>query len=191
MHANRSVSEGKPPEDRDAPLSYTMEGTRLPPPPAAIPFFWWPGWNSVQAVNKYQEEVGGALRGGDPGIRLLEPSGTSPRYFGMTAKEEPEITVVPLYHIFGSEELSALGPAIAQRCPKPYLAAGPMTFGVHTADPGAMLRIEIGGRMLTLPVILDPAMPKGVAGLPVGLSGLEYFELPAPARVIMQLQNAE
>jgi NADH-quinone oxidoreductase subunit G len=189
MNANRSVSEGKPPEDRDAPLSYTMEGTRLPPPPAAIPFFWWPGWNSVQSVAKYQEDVGGPLRGGDPGIRLLEPASKEPLYFNNVMHEESEITVVPLHHIFGSEELSALGPAVAERCPQPYLTAGPVTFGIHTA--GAMLRIAIGGRMLTLPVVVDPAMPKGVAGLPVGLRGMEYFELPAPASVIMQLQNAE
>jgi NADH-quinone oxidoreductase subunit G len=191
MYANRSVSEGKPPEDRDAPLSYTMEGTRLPPPPAAIPFFWWPGWNSVQAVTKYQEEAGGPLRGGDPGIRLLEPLGKAPLYYSAPTHEESEIIVVPLYHIFGSEELSALGPAIAERCPEPYLAAGPMTFGVHTADPGARIRIQIHGRMLTLPLVVDRAMPKGVAGLPVGLPGMEYFELPASANVIMQLQNTE
>ena len=191
MHADKSVSEPKPPEDRDAPMSYTMEGTRLPPPPATIPFYWWPGWNSVQAVNKYQEEVGGPLRDGDPGIRLLEPTDKAPTYFTREAHEEPEVVAVPLYHIFGSEELSVLGPSVAQRCPQPYLAAGPTTFGVHTTDPGAMLRIEIDGRTLTLPVVVDPAMPKGVAGIPKGLKGMEYFELPSPARLIMQLQNAE
>lgn len=191
MSANRSVSEGKPPEDRDAPLSYTMEGTRLPPPSVAIPFFWWPGWNSVQSVAKYQDEVGGPLRGGDPGIRLLEPTSKAPLYFSVSAQKPPEVIIVPLHHIFGSEELSVLAPAIAERCPKPYLAAGPMTFGMHTADHGAVMRLEIHGRMLTLPVVVDPAMPKGVAGLPVGLPGMEYFELPASASVIMQLQNAE
>src|SRR5690606_13316089 len=191
MSANRSVSEGKPPEDRDAPLSYTMEGTRLPPPSVAIPFFWWPGWNSVQSVAKYQDEVGGPLRGGDPGIRLLEPTSKAPLYFSVSAQKPPEVIIVPLHHIFGSEELSVLAPAIAERCPKPYLAAGPMTFGMHIAVHGAVMSVEIHGRMLTLPVGVDPAMPKGVAGLPVGLPGMEYFELPASASVIMQLQNAE
>ena len=28
---------------------------------------WAPGWNSVQAITKFQEEIGGPLRGGDPG----------------------------------------------------------------------------------------------------------------------------
>src|SRR5690606_19375260 len=72
MHAAVNVSEQKPPVDQDSPLSYTMEGSRLQPPPSAVPFYWAPGWNSIQAVNKYQQEVGGPLKGGDPGIKLLE-----------------------------------------------------------------------------------------------------------------------
>ena len=60
----------------------TMEGYYGPMPSSLIPYFWAPAWNSVRAVNKFQDEVGGPLRGGDPGIRLIEPtSGTAPRYF--------------------------------------------------------------------------------------------------------------
>ncbi len=71
MLANVNVSEPKPPEDPDSSLSYTMEGFRGLPPSTMIPFFWSPGWNSVQSINKYQQEIGGPLHGGDPGIRLL------------------------------------------------------------------------------------------------------------------------
>ena len=55
-----------------------MEGTPGQPPGALQPFFWSPGWNSIQAVNKFQSEIGDAIRGGDPGVRLFEPlqSGT-------------------------------------------------------------------------------------------------------------------
>ena len=51
-----------------------MEGYQGQPPAPLIPRFWAPGWNSVQALNKFQEEVGGPLRGGDPGRRLIEPA---------------------------------------------------------------------------------------------------------------------
>jgi len=67
MLANINVSEPKPPEDEDSPLSFTMEGYRNEPPSSIIPFFWQPGWNSVQSINKYQIEIGGPLHGGDPG----------------------------------------------------------------------------------------------------------------------------
>src|SRR5688572_4045639 len=82
MQANVNVNEPKPPVDTDSSLSYTMEGFHGLPPSSMIPFFWSPGWNSVQSINKYQQEVGGPLHGGDPGIRLLlaDPS-KRPNYF--------------------------------------------------------------------------------------------------------------
>jgi NADH-quinone oxidoreductase subunit G len=75
--AHLDVHEPKPPEDPDSPLAFTMEGLRAPPPPPLIPRFWAPGWNSDQSMNKFQDEVGGGLRGGDPGVRLFEPEGGS------------------------------------------------------------------------------------------------------------------
>src|SRR6185312_14740393 len=81
IHAAATVHEPKPPEDPDSPLSYTMEGYYGPMPSALVPYFWAPSWNSVRAVNKFQDEVGGSLRGGDPGVRLIEPTGAAPRYF--------------------------------------------------------------------------------------------------------------
>ena len=116
------MHEPKPPDDPDSPFAFTMEGYHGQPPSALIPRFWAPGWNSVQAVNKFQDEVGGPLRGGDPGRRLIEPSaGTPPPYFDRVPPAfEPhadEWLSVPLHHIFGSEELSVLAPGIAERMP--------------------------------------------------------------------------
>ncbi|HYP62545.1 MAG TPA: NADH-quinone oxidoreductase subunit NuoG, partial [Acidocella sp.] len=72
MHADIDVREPKPPVSADSPFSTTMEGYYGKMPAAVLPFFWAPGWNSVQSVNKFQAEIGGALEGGDPGVRLLE-----------------------------------------------------------------------------------------------------------------------
>ena len=74
MFADKTVFEPKPPKDPDSPLAFTMEGYPGQPPSALIPRFWAPGWNSPQAMNKFQTEVGGPLRGGDPGRRLIEPA---------------------------------------------------------------------------------------------------------------------
>ena len=84
MHANVSVQEPEQPDDPDTPLAFSMEGYPGNPPPSLIPRFWAPGWNSVQALNKFQDEVGGPLRGGDPGERLIEPTqGKKLAYFKM------------------------------------------------------------------------------------------------------------
>jgi NADH-quinone oxidoreductase subunit G len=74
MHANVNIQEPEQPDDPDTPLAFSMEGYPGRPPPSLIPRFWAPGWNSVHAVNKFQDEVGGPLSGGDPGERLIEPT---------------------------------------------------------------------------------------------------------------------
>jgi NADH-quinone oxidoreductase subunit G len=119
MLANISVHEPKPPQDPDSPLSFSMEGYEGRPPAPLISRYWSPGWNSVQALNKFQQEVAGPLCGGDPGKRLIEPaSAGKPSYFGdipEAAKTEYSPSDFPHYAIFGSEELSSSAPSIVER----------------------------------------------------------------------------
>jgi NADH-quinone oxidoreductase subunit G len=183
MNAHFNVSENKPPDDNDSPLSYTMEGLRALPPSSMIPFFWSPGWNSVQSVNKYQEEVGAALRGGDPGLRLLNPSGPAGKYFAYAPEAfkalEGRLFVIPLHHIFGSEELSVQSPGVGSRAPLPYVmisAADATQFGLKEEQ---VLTFSIGPTDFSLPVKIHLDLKEGLAALPAGLSQLPYAELPA------------
>jgi len=182
MKANINVSEEKPPEDPDSPLSYTMEGLRAIPPSSMIPFFWSPGWNSVQSINKYQEEIGGSLRNGDPGLRLIEPKGNTSSYMNSIPPafkpKANEFYVVPLHHIFGSEELSSLAPGIAERSPKPYIALNEKDAGKINKTEGELLSVTIHSKEHRYPLRINVTMPEGVAGLPVGLINTEYFGLP-------------
>ncbi len=184
MNANVNVSEPKPPVDADSSLSYTMEGLRGLPPSSMIPFFWSPGWNSVQSVNKYQEEVGEALRGGNPGIRLLEPSpGNTVSYFTAVPEIflalEDHIWVVPLHHIFGSEELSSRAAAVSERVVKPYVLINQDDALKLNLSEGQLLAFDIEQQSYQLPVKLSTVMKRNVVGLPYGLLGLPYSDLPA------------
>ncbi len=188
MLANIAVSEPKPPEDPDSPLSFTMEGTSGQPPSALLPFFWTPGWNSIQAVNKFQTEIAASLEGGDPGVRLIE---SAPNDEGNYCAAIPdafqprsgEWFMVPLHHTFGSEELSNLAPAVAELAPKPYLALNESDALAVGAEAGAMVDVHLDGLLQQLPVKLEPALPSGVAGLPVGLRGAPAVNLPAWSKV--------
>lgn len=170
-HANVSVHEPPPPDDPDSALSFSMEGASVNPPPSLIPFFWAPGWNShQQALNRFQEEVAGVLKGGVPGARLIEPSGlpqsapeTVPAPF---APRAGEWLLVPLYHIFGSDELSERSPAIASLAPQPYVALGVEDAAQLAVSAGQ--EVSVAGRRL--PVKIMPELPRGVAGLPAGLA---------------------
>jgi NADH-quinone oxidoreductase subunit G len=183
MLANVTVHEPKPPDDPDSPLAFSMEGYEGQPPSPLITRFWAPGWNSVQALNKFQSEVGGPLRGGDPGRRLIEPSQVEKApYFDETPAafrpRQGEWLVTPLYHIFGSEELSALSPGVAERAPQPYLALNPDAAGALRVKEGEEVELILDSAVYRLPVRFHPALPRGVAGLPVGLRELPWAALP-------------
>ncbi|HWR73506.1 MAG TPA: NADH-quinone oxidoreductase subunit NuoG [Nitrospirota bacterium] len=119
MQADTDIHEPKPPEDHDSPLAYSMEGYEGDPPPSLISRYWAPGWNSVQALNKFQQETGGPLRGGDPGIRLFDHEHGAAKWEFFTDVPGPvnpgdATPSLPEHRIFGSDELSMLAPSIAE-----------------------------------------------------------------------------
>jgi NADH-quinone oxidoreductase subunit G len=182
--AHLDVREPKPPDDPDSPLAFSMEGSQAAPPPALLARFWAPGWNSVQSVNKFQSEVGGALRGDDPGLRLLAPGGMDEQawFRDIPPPFEPregQWLAVPLWHVFGSEELSGLAPGVAELSPQPYVAVNPGGDGKIGFGEGQPVCIGLRGRELRLPLKYDRSLPPGVAGLPAGLHGLAGIALPA------------
>ncbi|HKQ77439.1 MAG TPA: NADH-quinone oxidoreductase subunit NuoG [Blastocatellia bacterium] len=188
MLANITVHEPEPPDDPDSPLSFSMEGYEGQPPSPLITRFWAPGWNSAQALNKFQSEVGGPLRGGDPGRRLIEPAQVEkPSYFEDAPKafqsSDGKWLVAPLYHIFGSEELSVLSTGIAHRAPQPYLALNPDDAIAMRASEGDEIELDLDGAVYRLPVRFHSALPRGVAGLPVGLGELTWAALPGWGRI--------
>ncbi len=188
MNSNISVHEPKQPDDPDSPLAFSMEGYEGIPPSTLISRFWYPGWNSVQAVNKFQSEIGGPLHGGDPGRRLIEPDeNTEASYFyevPSAFRPHPErLMIVPLYHIFGSEELSILAPGIAELAPKPYLALHPDNMNRMQIQEGEETELILNGSVLHLPAKRISALPVGTAGIPCGLPGLQGVFLPALGKV--------
>ncbi len=177
MHSDKDVNVKTPSEDPDAPMSFSMEGFEGQPEPALIARYWTPGWNSVQALNKFQQEISGPLKGDVSGRRLIEPS-DSMRISHFEKKpavfraEEGKWLAVPIYHIFGSEPLSMLTPGIARMAPKPYIALN--------ADDAEKLKVSEGDSIsidgkVSLPVKILSSLPVGLAGMPVGVVNLEYF----------------
>jgi NADH-quinone oxidoreductase subunit G len=184
MHANINVSEPKPPDDPDTPMTFTMEGYRGEPPSSIIPFFWSPGWNSAQAINKYQIEVGGPLHGGDPGSRIFELNGNSEAKFftsapGKFSKKEDEWLVIPLYHIFGSDELSALSPAVKELMPECYVALNPDDASKLNLVKESKAEVNISGEKFILPVKIKIDLPEGTAAIPAGLPDSPFIQSPS------------
>ena len=86
--------------------------------------------------------------------------------------------VVPGYHIFGSEELSILSPAVAELVTKPYIAVSPEDAGSLIVDGNGLVEVAFSNISHHLPVKIAPAVPHGMAVVPMGLPGIQWNGVP-------------
>jgi NADH-quinone oxidoreductase subunit G len=191
--AQVNVHEFPPPQDADAPLAFSMEGNEEPLPPAGlIPRFWRPRWNSVQSLNKFQQEIGGILRGGNAGRRLIEPppDRTPQPYFQVPPHSVPPPgawSPTPISHVFGSEELSIHSPGIAARTPAPYVGLSPAEAAAMGCEEGARLKVTLSDKVYYLPLRLVAGLAPRTVALPVGLP-----DLPAiPEALSVKIEKSE
>ena len=179
MRANLSVHEPRATQDVDSALAFSMEGANgsmsMDRPSELLPFAWAPGWNSPQAWNKFQAEVGGEMKGGDSGEPLLVTDpGRVQNYFapGTAAPVGEGLRVVALHHIFGSDEQSARADVIRGRTPAAYVA-------LNREDAARLglqdrVRLNVGDSSTSLPLRISDALQPGLVGLPQGLAGVPF-----------------
>jgi len=177
MRANISVHEPRTSQDVDSAFSFSMEGySGSVEPRQQVPFAWSPGWNSPQAWNKFQDEVGGHLRAGDPGVRLIESSGDNLSWFSSVprafAPAQGTWQVVPFYHLFGSEENSSKAAPVQERLPHAYVALAKSEADRLGVNDGALLSLNVAGQTLRLPLRIDEELGAGLVALPAGLPGI-------------------
>ena len=170
LTSHLTMHEPPPPADPDSPLGFTMEGYRGPLPSPLISQFWAPGWNSIQAVNTYQDEVGGPLRDEMPGVRLIEPVGTKAHQWFTSIPHAFQPTshqwlLLPLPAVFGGEELSNQSPAIVERFSKPFLSLHPSDGARLNLEDHITIDLVCQGTTYCLAVHLEPSTPVGTAGI--------------------------
>lgn len=167
--ANKTVFEPQPPADDSTPFAFTMEGDQNVTPGPLAQRFWYPGWNSEAAINKFQIEVGGGMHGGPGGKRLIEPSNRPAQQFTDTTiapAGNNEVWIVPRPRIFGSEELSRHAPAIAELTPPAEAVVHPNLAEKHGITDGTIIKIILYRLETTLPVRVDDSVADGVVSVP-------------------------
>jgi NADH-quinone oxidoreductase subunit G len=170
MVADLTMHEPPPPSDPDSPFAFTMEGSHQIVPLPLKPQVWAPRWNSNQALNKFQEEVGGPLRDEMIGPRLIESTGNPSSW--------PEAVIpqafvarsgrwfaLPRYEIFGSEELSAAAKALSTRIPMATVALHPEEAALQGWEAGDLLTATLDQWQVRLPLVVDESVPRGTAGV--------------------------
>jgi NADH-quinone oxidoreductase subunit G len=188
MNAHTAVSETRVPQDIDSPLGFTMEGRQENPPSSLVTFYWTAGWNSFQAMYNYLDEPNGSMKGGDPGLRLIETAKErNNSYFEINRQtdeyQKGELIIVPVYRIFGSEELSSVAPALSQRIQEPALYLNQNDAETSGVKEGDMIRLEIMNNKIEIKVKIENSLPAGMAGLTVNLPGMPFVDLPGGGKL--------
>ncbi|MFI7964371.1 molybdopterin-dependent oxidoreductase, partial [Acinetobacter baumannii] len=183
MRAPLSVHEPKQPTDPDSALTFSMEGYVGPQKASSlVPFAWAPGWNSPQSWNKYQDEVGGHLKGGDSGVRLFDRLAKRPArsYVApVPVVANPEsFRLVPMHHIFGSGEFTIKTPAMETRIPEAVFAVGEQDATRLNLQEGQRITVKAGETTVSLPVQVIEYLPTGYIGYPVGLAPMVSLAEP-------------
>ncbi len=173
MRANLNVNEPRTPQDSDTPFTFSMEGYNgFDRPRKDVAFAWAPGWNSPQAWNKFTDEVGGHLRAGDPGVRLLHPQPGAYDYAANVpaayAPTDNRWQLLVLPRLFGGEETSSRAAPILERAEPAHIrlsASDAATLGFVDGDPVSVIT---GDSRLTLPLQIDTRLSAGLVAVPAG-----------------------
>lgn len=184
MNANINVSEPKPAQDENSPLVYSMEGYKGVLPSPITSYYWSPGWNSVQSTNKYLQELNSVLKSKEPGIYLFPITGNNHKPFFTNIPTafhaNGELLFVPVNQIFGSDELSALAPGIAQLIKGPAVYINSETLNKSGVSENSTIVIEVGGKEFKYIVKKNDSIPTGVAGVTVEQA---FYGLPAVGKI--------
>ena len=183
INANIAVSEPKPPQDNDSPLAFSMEGYKGETPSDLTPYYWSPGWNSVQAMNKYMDEPAGSNPDGNPGVLLFnEHTGPAPDFYKNFPEpfksRSGELFVVPVNMIFGSEELSSKSNSVSERIPEPFILLNTREMNLLKVIDKEFIKLIVNQVIIRVKIKTDNTVPDGIAGLFTGISDVPFLNLP-------------
>jgi len=196
MLADVTMHEPKQPVDETSALAFTMEGASVTKPgdiPASMrPHIWSPGWNSNQAIVKFQN-ANEAVQG----VRMITPTeasaGLRERHASIPAKAQDQgdgFRLVPGYHLFGSEELSACSDSISQLVPAAHVSINSEDAGKLGVASHDGLQAEIAGEQVQMEVIINDSVAKGCAVYSYGIDSAKGL-VNAERAVFKKAENWE
>ena len=92
---------------------------------------------------------------------------------------EGEWLLVPMHHLFGSDELSLSAPGIAELATTPHVA-----MNADDLTEGEEVDVLCAGSTFRVPVRIRLDLPRGVAGLPAGVPPIVGLGLPAWGKIV-------
>ncbi|WP_420133435.1 NADH-quinone oxidoreductase subunit NuoG [Rhodopseudomonas sp.] len=162
-------ADAAPPIDPDSPLNFGIKGARgTAVPPPLITSYKTSGHHSANNVTRFVEEIGGPLRGGDPGAMLLKAGEASLPDAGALMPVEGEgLLLIPLQDAFTGFDLSRASALLTARRPQPRVVLHPDDAAMRRLKEGADVRID--NELSAVRVALDASLPRGCVAISAGL----------------------
>lgn len=187
MSADLSVHEPQQPKDLETPLAFSMEGVNQNQPVALKSFVWSPGWNSNQAIQKFQAETQKPSVGVSSGIRLLISSGKGIPHTSTDRTAFAQSNgwqLIPIQCLHGSEELSAYTDEIAELAGDPFVALTESCALELQVAAGDGVILSSNNVNLSLAVKIVARMAKNCIGFSAGYT--QTLSLSAGSHVQLQ-----
>jgi NADH-quinone oxidoreductase subunit G len=127
--------------------------------------------------------AGAGIAGGSAGGGAIAAGQPAPAAPGAHQARPDEFLLLPLHHIYGSDDRSMYTPGVAGRAPAPYIALGSADAGRLGLADGDWLELWQPWMDVRAPFRLLPSLPEGVAGVPAGLPDMPFLSLPGRGRI--------
>ena len=188
MRAHINVHEPKQEQDEDGLMNFSMEGAPQVKDATIFNSPWAPGWNSNQSLFKFQKHTGGELKQAGHGELLFDPVNTGKTWFPavVTKATTTGFAMFPLYHLFGSEELTAQSDAIKAKATSAYVALNPADAAKLGLAQSDGVQVQHNG---AVPYLVRDSVAPGTVGVSVGLKGLNFQDLVTPGITLNKASN--
>lgn len=187
MYSHINIHESPIPPNEETMFTSSMEGNHNDKlSNNQIAFVWFPGWNSPQAWNKFQNQIGGHLYPEDPGIRVIDQSlydenNNKKKWF----KNVPDTLVIDensdnwlitaYWHLFGSDYTSQQSKYIQSCMLKPYAMINLSDAKRLNIQKNMFLKFRCSNKTFCLPVKWSSNLPVKHIGLPIGFPNIPLF----------------
>lgn len=194
MNAGVNVHEPRQTQEFDSGLAYSMEGIPLAVDTPLNTNNWSPGWNSNEAINKFQQEIDGPLKQGMLGVLLFENETLDLAMPPLTPSDEAGITAQSLTgnqllavrqaRIFGSDSRANQSPSLYNRIGQAIAQIHPDTAAARGLTE--QVRIRVDGQDVIVPIMISTQVAKNtiaVPDVPWVSSRIQIARLPCIAEV--------
>lgn len=192
MNVNVNIHESSVAPNDDTFFIDSMEGSHSNKSShKQISFAWFPGWNSPQAWNKFQNFSNRSLYPEDPGVRLLDTvhqknflnnNKNQKIWFSNIPDDIPvknrklkNWTIAPYWHLFGSEYTSQRSRYIQKCMSQSYVMLNVLDVTRLNIKDGMFLKFCCADQFFCLPIRVSNHLPIFHIGLPIGFPDIPIF----------------